>query len=47
MVPQDMYDLSQCDQMARLQLNIGPFAAMKICPKHEQFAKQGHNFAKH
>ena len=30
----------QCDQMARIFFNIGPFIAMEICPKaHYNFPK--------
>ena len=31
----------QCDQMAKLFFNIGPFITMKICPKAQQFPKDG------
>ena len=31
--------LIQCDQMARLFLNIFPFTAIKIGPKQQSFAK--------
>ena len=33
--------LIQCDEMARLFLNIFPFTAIKIGPKQQSFAKVG------